>query len=41
MAFIRCPDGVVRDYAEWEDKIKPLWKKIMKRESSGVKLKDR
>ena len=30
--LIRCPDGVLRTYAEWEDKIKPLWKEQMRRE---------
>jgi len=32
LAFIRCPDGVLRDYAEYEDIIKPKWKEAMKKE---------
>jgi len=32
LAFIRCPDGVLRNYAEYEDKIKPLWKEKMRKE---------
>jgi len=32
LAFIRCPNGVLRDYAEYEDKIKPLWKEKMRKE---------
>jgi len=33
MPFIKCPDGVVRDYADYEDNIKQLWKEKMRKES--------
>jgi len=32
MPFIRGPDGKLYDYAEYEDKIKPVWKEQMKKE---------
>jgi hypothetical protein len=32
MPFIRGSDGKLYDYAEYEDKIKPLWKEKMKKE---------
>jgi len=32
MAYIRCPDGVLRDYAEYEDAVKPKWKEKMRKE---------
>jgi len=31
MPVIRCPDGKLRDYAEYEDIIKPLWKEKMRK----------
>lgn len=30
--LIRCPDGVLRTYAEYEDTIKPFWKEQMRKE---------
>lgn len=33
MAFIKV-DGKVYDYAEFEDKIKPLWKENMRKEKN-------
>jgi len=35
MPFIRV-DGVVVDYAVFEDRVKPLWKELMKKEDVGV-----
>jgi len=35
MPVVRCPDGVLRDYAEYEDVIKPLWKEQMRKEGKG------
>lgn len=32
MALIRGPDGVLRDYAEYEDIIKPCWKEQMRKQ---------
>jgi len=32
MAKIRCPDGVLRDYADYDDNVKPLWKEQMAKE---------
>lgn len=32
MPVIKCPDGVLRSYAEFEDEIKPLWKEQMAKE---------
>lgn len=37
MPVIRCPDGVVRSYADFEDNIKPLWNQQMIKEVLGVK----
>jgi len=31
MGFIKV-DGKLYDYAEWEEKIKPLWKEKMRKE---------
>ena len=33
MPVIRAPDGKIYDYAEYEDKIKPLWKHVMSQET--------
>jgi hypothetical protein len=32
MPVIRCPDGKLRDYAEYEDIIKPMWREQMRKE---------
>ncbi|MBS3778324.1 MAG: UDP-glucose/GDP-mannose dehydrogenase family protein [Candidatus Thermoplasmatota archaeon] len=37
MAVIRCPDGVIRDYAEYEEYVKPVWKEQMHREHATEK----
>lgn len=29
---VRCGDGMVRGYAEFEDVVKPCWKELMYRE---------
>jgi hypothetical protein len=31
MPVIRCPDGKLRDYAEYEDNVKPRWKEEMRK----------
>lgn len=31
MPRIRCPDGVKRDYADYEDNVKPIWKEEMRK----------
>ena len=33
---IRCPDGVLRSYADWEDNVKPRWREMMRRENSEL-----
>lgn len=40
MAKIRCPDGVLRDYADYEDNIKPLWKEKMRKEHEMPRMRN-
>jgi len=37
MAFIRGQDGKLYSYAEYEDKIKPLWKEQMRKQDKKTK----
>lgn len=32
MPVIKCPDGKLRDYADYEDNVKPMWKERMREE---------
>jgi actin-like ATPase involved in cell morphogenesis len=38
LIWIRCPDGVLRDYAVFEDIVKPLWKEKMRKQDFKDKV---